>query len=166
MPYLRALARRGGVDAIAQRAEAPILLLGRIALAALYLPSGWGKITNIAGFAGLLAAKGLPGPAMAWAVIGAVVEFFGSLAILVGFKTRHAALLMIVFTLFAAFLSHNYWTITAPTVMRNQLIHFWKDIAIIGGLLFLFARGAGSLSVDRDCAKVGSIVLPTCRSTS
>ena len=137
------------IDAIAHRSEAPILLLGRVAVAALYLPSGWGKLMNIAGFAGLLASKGLPGPAMAWAVVGAVIEFFGSLAILLGFKTRYAALLMVVFTLFAAFLSHSYWTLADPPVMRNQMIHFWKDVAIIGGLLFLFVRGAGPLSVDR-----------------
>jgi putative oxidoreductase len=67
-----------------------------------------------------------------------------------GFKTRYAALLMIIFTLFAAFLSHSYWTLADPSVMRNQMIHFWKDIAIIGGLLFLFVRGAGPLSVDRS----------------
>ena len=137
------------IDALAHRAEAPILLLGRVALAALYLPSGWGKLINIAGFAGSLAGKGLPGPVMAWAVVGAAVEFFGGLAILVGFKTRYAALLMVVFTLFAAFLSHRYWTIADPAAMRNQLIHFWKDIAIIGAFLFLFVRGAGPLSVDR-----------------
>ena len=149
MPHRDAIAHRGRIDAIAQRAEAPILLLGRVALAALYLPSGWGKLTNIAGFAGVLASKGLPGPAMAWAAVGAALEFFGSLAILLGFKTRYAALLMIVFTLFAAFLSHSYWTLTDPAALRNQFIHFWKDIAIIGGLLFLFVRGAGSLSLDR-----------------
>ena len=138
------------IDALARRAEAPILLLGRIAVAALYLPSGWGKLTNLAGFAGLLAGKGLPGPAIAWAAAAAVVEFFGGLAILVGFKTRYAALLMVVFTLFAAFLSHNYWAVADPAAMRNQLIHFWKDIAIIGAFLFIFVRGAGPLSVDRS----------------
>jgi putative oxidoreductase len=137
------------MDAVARRAEAPILLLGRVAVAALYLPSGWGKLMNIGGFAGLLASKGLPGPATAWAVIGTAVEFFGSLAILLGFKTRYAALAMIVFTLFAAFLSHSYWTFTDPAAMRNQFIHFWKDIALIGGLLFLFVRCAGPLSIDR-----------------
>jgi putative oxidoreductase len=137
------------IDAVARRGEAPILLLARVAVAALYVPSGWSKLMNIAGFAGVLASKGLPGPAMAWAVIGAVVEFFGSLAILLGFKTRYAALLLIVFTLVAAFLSHSYWTLADPAAMRNQSIHFWKNIAIIGGLLFLFVRGAGPLSVDR-----------------
>jgi putative oxidoreductase len=149
MPYLDAIARRGGVDAIARRGEAAVLLLGRVALVALYLPSGWGKLTNLAGFAAVLASKGLPGPAMAWAVVGAVVEFFGSLAILLGFRTRYAALLMIVFTLFAAFLSHRYWAVADPGLMRNQFIHFWKNIAIVGGLLFLFVRGAGPLSIDR-----------------
>ena len=138
------------IDAVARRAEAPILLLGRVAIAALYLPSGWGKLINIAGFAGVLASKGLPGSAMAWAVAGAIVEFFGGLAILLGLKTRYAALLMIVFTIFAAFLSHNYWTIADPAAVRNQFIHFWKDIAIIGGLLFLFVRGAGPFSLDRS----------------
>jgi putative oxidoreductase len=137
------------IDAIARRIEAPVLLLGRVAVAALYLPSGWGKLTNLAGFATLLASRGLPRPAMAWAVVGALGEFFASLSILLGFKTRYAALLMILFTLFAAFLSHNYWTIADPSGLRNQFIHFWKNIAIIGGLLFLFVRGAGPLSVDR-----------------
>jgi putative oxidoreductase len=138
------------IDAVARRTEPPILLMGRVAIAALYLPSGWGKLINIAGFAGVLASKGLPGPAMAWAVVGAVVEFFGGLAILLGVKTRHAALLMIIFTLFAAFLSHDYWTIADPAAARNQFIHFWKDIAISGGLLFLFVRGAGPFSLDRS----------------
>jgi putative oxidoreductase len=138
------------IDTIASRAEAPVLLLGRVAVAALYLPSGWAKLTNLAGFAGLLASKGLLGPIMAWAVVGAVVEFFGSLSILLGFKTRYAALLMIAFTLVAAFLSRNYWAVADPGAMRSQFILFWKNIAIIGGLLFLFIRGAGPLSVDRS----------------
>jgi putative oxidoreductase len=139
----------GIVDRIAVKADGLVLLLGRVLIAALYLPSGYGKLTNLAGFAQFLAPKGLPGPTMAWAVLGAVVEFFGSLAILLGFKTRYAALLMIAFTLMAAFLSHSYWTFSDPAVIRAQQINFWKNIAIVGGLLFVFVRGAGALSIDR-----------------
>jgi putative oxidoreductase len=136
------------IDRAAARSEGGVLLLGRVLIAALFIPAGWGHLTGVSGFAQYLASTGVPGPAIAWAVVGAVVEFFGSLALLVGFQTRYAALGLAVFTLIAALLGHPYWSADAAS-MRGQLAHFYKDIAIIGGLLFVFARGAGPLSVDR-----------------
>jgi putative oxidoreductase len=137
------------VESMAARSESVALLLGRLAIGALYLPSGWGKLADLTRFEHSLATKGLPGPVIAWAAAAAAVEFFGALAIVLGLRTRHAALAMIVFTLFAAFLSHDYWTVADAAAARGQYIHFWKDIALAGGLLFLFARGAGPLSLDR-----------------
>src|SRR5215472_10560555 len=88
------------VDAIAERGEGLLLLLGRLAIGALYLPSGFGKLTGIngpgvRGFATYLAAHGVPGPAIAWSGVAAVVEFFASLAVVLGLKTRYAAALLI-----------------------------------------------------------------------
>jgi putative oxidoreductase len=142
------------VDSFAMRGEGLLLLLGRLAIGVLYLPSGFGKLTGIngpgvEGFAQYLAGHGVPGPAIAWSAIAAVVEFFGSLAIVLGFKTRYAAGLMVLFTIGAALVGHPYWTIADPGQMTNQKIHFFKDIAIIGGLLFVFVRGAGPISIDR-----------------
>ncbi len=137
------------VDSLATRNEGVLLLLGRLAIGALYLPIGYGHLTNLTGFAQYLAPKGLPGPAMAWAVAAAVVEFFASLAVVFGFQTRLAALLLIIFTIIAALIGHPFWTVADAAQVANQKIHFFKDIAIIGGLLYVFVRGAGPISLDR-----------------
>src|SRR5215469_8388113 len=142
------------VDAIAERGEGLLLLLGRLAIGALYLPSGFGKLTGIngpgvRGFATYLTAHGVPGPAIAWSGVAAVVEFFASLAVVLGLKTRYAAALLILFTIGAALIGHPYWTIPDAAQKAQQKIHFFKDVAIIGGLLFVFVRGAGPISIDR-----------------
>jgi putative oxidoreductase len=142
------------VDTIAARGEALLLLLGRLAIAALYVPSGFGKLTGIngpgiRGFAHYLVVHGAPGPAIAWSAVAAVVELFGSVAILLGLKTRYAAALLILFTIGAALIGHAYWTIPDAAQKAQQKIHFFKNVAIIGGLLFVFVRGAGPISIDR-----------------
>ncbi len=136
------------IDDIAERGSGIFLLLGRLAIAALFLPSGFGKLTNAAGFAGYLASHGMGGPVIALTYLAGIVEFFGSLAILLGFQTRLAAAALCIFTIVAAFVGHPYWSADQASRMM-QYINFWKDIAIAGGLLFLFVRGAGSLSLDR-----------------
>src|SRR5205823_15005010 len=115
---------------------------------------GFGKLTGINGpgiraFAHYLVAHGVPGPALAWSAVAAVIELFGSVAIVLGLKTRYAAALLILFTIGAALIGHAYWTIPDAAQKAQQKIHFFKDFAIIGGLLFVFVRGAGPISIDR-----------------
>lgn len=133
-------------DDVAARWRDPVLLLARIAIAAIFITSGFSHLTRLDGFVGQLAAQGVPF-ARVVAPIAAVAEFCGSLAILFGLATRYAALLLALFTLCAALTSHRYWAM-APDVMRNQQIHFWKNIAIIGGYLALFVTGPGRFSID------------------
>jgi putative oxidoreductase len=141
------------LDSIAARSDGSILLLGRLLIGILYLPSGFGKLTGIhgpglEGFAHYLAGKGVPGPAIAWAVVAAAIEFFGSLALILGFQTRLVALLLAAFTIVAAILGHPFWA--APVEQfQAQYTNFFKNIAICGGLLYVFVRGAGPLSIDR-----------------
>jgi len=135
------------VDRMADRAGSWIVLLGRLALAALYLPSGFNKLVHLGSFADAMAARGVPAPTLL-AILGAAVEFFGALAVLVGFRTRYAALLMIGFTIVASVVSHHFWDIEDVT-RRMQYVQFMKNMAIIGGFLFLFVHGPGPLSVDR-----------------
>ncbi len=66
-----------------------------------------------------------------------------------GWKARWAALVLIVFTVPATFIFHAYWGVPADQVM-NQQIHFMKNLAIVGGLLSVFAHGAGRLALDRE----------------
>jgi putative oxidoreductase len=67
-----------------------------------------------------------------------------------GFRTREFALLLVFFNLGAAVIGHPFWSITGDATARwGQFIHFWKDIGLAGGALFVLARGAGPLSYDR-----------------
>ncbi len=138
------------IDGVARSGAGLFLLLGRLAIGALFLPTGWSKLTNPAGFAHYLEAKALPGPSIGWAVAAGVVEFFATLAIVLGFKTRLAAAALCIFVLIAAYLGHPFWTIADPAAHQANYVNFWKNIVIAGGLLFLFVRGAGPLSLDRD----------------
>jgi len=71
----------------------------------------------------------------------------GSLALIFGFGTRFAALVLAFFTLVASFFFHAYWSVPADQQMIPQLL-FFKNIAVVGGLLALTAFGAGAWSVD------------------
>jgi putative oxidoreductase len=125
------------------------LLLARIALAAIFLYSGYGKLTNPAGFSTYLVNHGFPaGLSYPLALLAGLIEAFGGLAILAGFQTRYAALLLALFTLVAALIGHRFWEVTDAAQRGNQLIHFWKNITMIGGFLALYVAGAGAFSVD------------------
>ena len=124
----------------------PLLLIGRLLLALMFLPAGWGMLTGFAGSVGYTASGGMPMPEVATAVALAV-EIVGSLALIFGLGTRWAALALAFFTLVASFFFHKYWAVPAEQVMMQQLM-FFKNMAIVGGLLTLAASGAGAWSLD------------------
>lgn len=123
-------------------------LVGRILLAALFIPAGLGKIPGFEGTVGYIASKGLPLPQLG-AAIAIVVEVAVAGALLVGWRTRWAALILMLFTLAAAVLFHDYWAVP-PEQKMMQAINFWKNVAIAGGLLFVAAHGPGPYAVDRE----------------
>lgn len=124
----------------------PLTLIGRLLFALLFLPAGISKIAGFAGTVGYIGSKGLPLPALG-AVIAILVEVGGSLALIAGFGTRFAALVLAAFTLVATFVFHNYWGVPVDQAMVQQLM-FYKNIAVVGGLLVLVAHGAGAWSLD------------------
>jgi putative oxidoreductase len=126
-----------------------VLLLGRILVAILFVPAGWSKLTGgLAGTAGYIASKGLPMPGVLAA--GAIVVELGvGLAFLVGWKGRWAALILALFSLVAALLFHNFWSMTDAAAISNNRINFYKNIAMVGGLLFAYVTGPGRNSDDR-----------------
>ena len=124
----------------------PLTLVGRLLLALLFLPAGISKIGGFAGTVGYITSKGLPMPSVA-AAIAIVVEVGGSLALIAGFGTRWAALALAAFTFVASFFFHNFWGVPTEQAMVQQLM-FFKNIAVVGGLLVLAAHGAGAWSLD------------------
>jgi putative oxidoreductase len=129
--------------------QTPFSLIGRLLLALLFLPAGISKIGGFAGTVGYIASKGLPLPQVG-AGLAIVIEIGAAIALIVGWQTRWAAVLLAVFTLAATFFFHNFWAVPAEQVMVQQLM-FYKNIAVIGGLLTLAAWGAGAWSVDAKC---------------
>lgn len=121
-------------------------LLGRILIALLFIPAGISKLTGFAGTVGYIKSVGLPLPEVG-AVIAILVEVVVAGAVLVGFKARYAALILALFTIAAAIGFHNFWAMEEAKVMLNR-IQFFKNLAISGGLLFIFAYGPGPLSLD------------------
>jgi putative oxidoreductase len=129
----------------------PLALIGRILLAALFVPAGFGKITGFAGAVGYSTAMGLPLPTVGVA-IALVIELFGGLALLIGYRTQIAAIALAVFTLVASFFFHAFWAVPADQAFMQSLL-FWKNIAVVGGLLAFAAFGAGAFSLDAKRAK-------------
>lgn len=123
-----------------------VALLGRIMLAYLFIPAGFGKLMGFAGTVGYISSKGLPLPEVG-AVIAIVVELGLGIALLLGFKTRFTAIVLALFTVATAVFFHNYWAVPDAMKMMQQ-ISFNKNIAIAGGLLAFVAFGAGRVSLD------------------
>ncbi|HSS26385.1 MAG TPA: DoxX family protein [Usitatibacter sp.] len=123
-------------------------LVGRILLAAIFLTSGLSKITGFDGTVGYIASKHLPLPQVG-AIIATLCELGGGILLLVGFKARWAGLVLAIFTLAAGLLFHDYWNLTDAAQVAANKINFWKNVAISGGMLMVFAFGPGRYSVDK-----------------
>ena len=112
--------------------ESSAELVGRVLLGSLFLLSGLSKLGAYGATAAYMSSAGVPG-ALLPAVIA--VELLGSLAVIVGWKTRVAAALLAGFSLLAAFLFHNNFA------DQIQMIMFLKNVSIAGGFLLLVANG-------------------------
>ena len=122
------------------------LLVARLLLALMFVCAGIDKLTGLEGTAGYIASVGLPAPQVL-ALGAGVLEVAAGVLLIVGWQARWAALALAAFTLVATFIFHRYWSLPADQQMMQQLM-FMKNLSIIGGLLFVFAFGAGTLALD------------------
>ena len=127
-----------------------LTLLGRILIAALFVPAGLAKIAGFAGTTGYIASVGLPLPQVGAAIAVAVEVGFG-LMLLVGWRSRLSGLVIAVFTVVAGAIFHNFWAAPADQMLMQQ-ISFMKNLSIAGGLLFIAAFGPGAWSLDARLA--------------
>jgi putative oxidoreductase len=121
-------------------------LFGRILLSSVFILGGIGKITGFSFEETMVAAKHLPLPAAALAV-AMVIELVGGLAILMGLFTRLTAWIVFLYLIPTTVLFHNFWAVQGADRI-DTMIHFEKNLAIMGGLLLLAALGPGAYSID------------------
>lgn len=118
------------------------LLIGRILIAALFLVAFYNTVINIPGTVGYFTKLGVPLPGTS-VYLKMAIELLAGLALLVGWQTRLAALVLAVFVIVASLFAHLAWA------DGNQLNHFLKNIAVVGGLLAFYVTGPGAHSVDK-----------------
>lgn len=116
-------------------------LIGRIGISAIFILSGLSKLFAPAATMGYISSVGLPVPALALA-LAIIIEIGGGTLLVLGYHTRLIAAILALFSLVTALAFHAHLS------DQNQFIHFFKNIAMAGGLLQVVAFGAGGLSLD------------------
>jgi putative oxidoreductase len=129
-----------------------LLAIGRIVIAIIFVGSGIEKFMDLGATVSAIGSKGLPF-ANVLAVLTAIVEAGGGLLIIVGWQTRLVALLLAAFCAVAAYFFHDFWNQPPGPQHVNNMIHFMKNVSIIGGFLTLCAVGAGRYSLDGPCIR-------------
>ena len=133
-------------------------LLGRILVSAVFIVFGYIQFTNIGNYIAnptvvwvSSITGGILSPTVLAYLVGAI-DLFGGILILVGYQTRWAAIVLIVFVVLTVVLVHTFWTMDGAARAANQA-HFFKNLAIIAALIFLTLLGPGRYSVDGHLAK-------------
>lgn len=124
---------------------------GRLSIAAIFLLSAVGnKIPNFSAIADYMEAKGVPAPQVM--LLGAIVFMVaGSVSLILGYRAREGAGLLLVFLVLATYFFHDFWNLTGQE-REMQTIQFMKNLSMMGAMLFVIANGPGKLSLDaRTC---------------
>ena len=132
-----------------------VALVGRIFLAAIFVISGVNKLTDFSGTAAFMSGAGLPA-AEFLLVLTILIEIAGGLMIILGLYTRQLALILFLFMIPVTAVFHNPRSAGDPVQIQQQMIHFLKNLAIMGGLLHLSAFGPGYFSIEARKSEAAS----------
>ena len=123
-----------------------VVLAGRILYSAIFLVSAPGHFTKkLISFA---AGKGVPFAHFAVPLAG-VISFLGALSVLLGYKAKAGAWLLVVFLVPVTLMIHNFWAVSNPAQAQLQYVNFMKNISMLGAALMIAHYGSGPLSIDR-----------------
>lgn len=113
-----------------------LFLIGRILYGGFFVMAGINHFMNATAMAGYAGSKGLPAPRLGVLASGAIMVL-GGLSILSGFRPEWGVLLLTLFLLPATFIFHNFWADTDPMARMNNMIHFQKNVALMGAAWML-----------------------------
>ncbi len=123
-----------------------IVLLGRILYSSIFIMSG--PTHFMASSIGYAANKGVPLASIVVPLSG-IIAFVGGLSILLGYKAKYGAWLIVVFLLPVTFMIHNFWAYSDAMMRQMQMANFMKNISMLGAALLIAHFGSGPLSVDK-----------------
>lgn len=130
-----------------RRLTALALIVSRVLLAILFISGGLSNLRAYGAFAGGLATLGVPMPHFL-AVPAIATDLIGGLFLLLGIRLRFLAPYMAVYTIFTGVVAHPFWSFGDPIMRTAMAVQFWKNVAIAGGFLALFA--AGTVQADEE----------------
>ena len=132
-------------------AQSQMLLVGRVLLGVLFLVAGIRIILSYSGNIGYFTRLGFPAPEV-MTVLAVIIELGGGALLILGWQTRRIAWLLVLFVAIATAMAHRFWEFDSAQY-GNQLNHFLKNVATIGGLLHVAMLVAGRLSLDERAGK-------------
>lgn len=127
------------------------MLLGRFCISVIFILAGIGKFLDYDGTAAYMASKGMTMIPF-FLLAAATVELIGGLSVLLGWKARWGATILLLFLIPTTVIFHDFWHLANPVERQLMMILFLKNLAIFGGLLYVICCGPGSWAVDR-CSK-------------
>jgi putative oxidoreductase len=136
-----------------------VAVLGRVLLCTIFLLAAVGnKIPNFQGVAAFMAKEGVPAPQVM--LVGAIVFLIaGSLSVILGYRARIGAALLLIFLVLATYYFHDFWTLGDGQARQEQMIHFMKNLGLMGAMLLVIANGTGPMSLDGRKVHVGEEAL-------
>lgn len=122
------------------------VLLGRFLFALIFLMSGPNHFSKQA--IGYAASQGVPLASIAVPFSG-LLALAGGLSILVGYRAKLGAWLIVLFLVPVTVMMHKFWTVSDPMAQQVQMIMFMKNVSMLGGALLISQFGAGPFSLDQ-----------------
>lgn len=123
-----------------------VALFGRILFSYLFIVASFGHFTPA--YVAFAAHRGVPFPQL-FVPIAGILALFGGLSVLLGFRARVGAWLLVLFLVPVTLMMHNFWADTDPAMAMANRINFMKNLSMLGGALLIAYFGAGPLSLDR-----------------
>lgn len=130
-----------------------ISIIGRTSIVAIFLMSALGnKIPNYSKVVAYMASEGVPAPQVLLA--GAIAFLIiGGITVLIGYKARIGASLLLIFLALATYYFHDFWTVQDAAKAQAETIQFFKNVSMMGAMLFIIANGSGAGSLDSLLAR-------------
>ncbi len=130
----------------------PLTVLGRLLLCTIFFLAAVGnKIPHFSDVAKVMESVGIPAPQLM--LVAAIVFLLaGSVSIIVGYKARIGAVLLLTFLVLASYYFHPFWKLEGHA-QEEQMIQFMKNLSMMGAMLFIVANGSGPMSLDSWLAK-------------